>query len=99
MIEKHVIACKLHPIQQSQRHVYFQFHNDGDEAREGFYMTKKVWLELGTPQVITVTVEAGDQIAERAEHEKNVLDRIPSSTPRTSMTFPDPAPVAPPVTP
>lgn len=85
--EVHKVVCRLHPIQQSQRHVYFQYAPDGDEKREGFYMTRKVWNEMSNPGVITVTVELGDQIAEEENHQKNVLDRIPSRIPNAPLNF------------
>jgi hypothetical protein len=84
-VEQHKVVCHLHPIQQSQRHVYFQYAPDGDERREGVYMTRKVWNEMERPGVITVTIEIGDQIAEEEAHQQNVLNRIPNRIPGVNL--------------
>lgn len=83
--EVHKVVCQLHPIQQSQRHVYFQYAPDGDERREGFYMTRKVWNEMERPGVITVTIELGNQLVEEETHQQNVLDRIPNRIPGVNL--------------
>ncbi len=88
MILNHAIVCHLHEVQHSQRHVYFQFEKDGHDEREGVYLTKKNWMEMGAPAIITLTVEAGDKIAEEASHQKNLLDKIPSRLPHVPMTAP-----------
>lgn len=88
MLVTHKIVAKLHPVQQSQRHVYFQFRDEGDEAREGFYMTRKNWDEMYQPTTITVTVEAGDKLTEFEDHEQNLLDKIPSRMPQVPLTPP-----------
>lgn len=85
MIKLRRIECKLHEEQQSQRHVYFQFRDDRDEEREGFYMTKKNWVEMGCPSIVTVSVEAGAKISDTDAREENVLDRIPSRLPNVAM--------------
>lgn len=71
----HKVVCRLHPIQQSQRHVYFQYAPDGDEKREGYYMTRKAWNEMENPGVVTVTVEIGDQLAGEDSQQQNILDK------------------------
>ena len=88
MILKHTIVCHLHPIQQSQRHVYFQFEKDGHDEREGVYLTKKVWNEMGAPAIVTLTVEGGDRIVEEETHQQNLLEKIPSRMPHVPMTAP-----------
>ena len=94
MILKQIVVCKLHPVQESQRHVYFQYHNDGHEDRQGFYMTRKAWIEMNAPRTITITVEAGDKIPEEDEHQKLLLDKVPSRMPPVAMPLTEP-PVAP----
>lgn len=83
---KNVLVMKVHEVQQSQRHVYFQYGLDGDEEREGVYMTRKNWDELGQPTTITVTYEAGHNL-DPDEHSKQLLDRIPHSTPQVPLNF------------
>lgn len=84
--EVHKVVCHLHPVQQSQRHVYFQYAPDGDERREGVYMTRKVWNEMERPGVITVTIEIGDKIEEEETHQQNVLDKIPNRIPGVNLS-------------
>lgn len=88
MILRHTVVCHLHRFmpQQSPNHVYFQFEKDGHDEREGVYLTKKVWTEMGRPATVTVTVEAGDHIGEEETHQQNLLDKIPSRLPHVPMT-------------
>lgn len=86
MLVKHAIVAKLHPQQDSQRHMYFQYGPDGDERREGVYLTRKNWDEMGQPEEITVRIEAGNQL-EDVEREENFLDKIPSRMPQVPLTF------------
>jgi hypothetical protein len=88
VIEKRKLVAVTHPRQTSQRHVYFQFRNDGDEAREGFYMTRKNWDEMQRPRTITITVEVGDLIPDADDHEQNLLDKIPSRMPQVPLIAP-----------
>lgn len=86
MLVKHTILAKLHEVQQSQRHVYFQFELDESEQREGVYMTRKNWDEMMQPTQITVTIEPGDQLQDE-ESENNELDKIPSRLPNVPLTM------------
>jgi hypothetical protein len=99
MIEKMTLVCKLHEIQQSNRHVYFQHRPDGDERRQGVYMTREAWIEMNAPRVITITVEAGNQIPDEEDHQRLLLDKIPSRMPKTQFQMPPVAPTDPPVSP
>lgn len=90
MLLKEVIVAKAHPQQASQRHVYFQYGPDDDEAREGVYITRKNWDELGRPDVITVSIEAGHNLDEE-EHQRLLLEKIPSRVPNVPLTFSSPS--------
>lgn len=94
MIEKLTLVCHLHERQESNRHVYFQHRKDGDERRQGVYLTKEVWIEMNAPRTITITVEGGDKIPNEEDHQRLLLDKVPSRQPRVPV-----APVDPPVTP
>ena len=87
MILKYATIQKVHQHQHSQRHVYFQYGLDGDEAREGTYITRKNWDELGQPEVITVTIEAGHKL-DAEELERKLLDKIPSRIPQANLSLP-----------
>lgn len=86
MLIKHSIVAKRHDYQQSQRHMYFQYGPDGEEGREGVYITRKNWDEMGRPEEITVTIEAGYKIEDDTEQE-NILDKIPSRLPNVPLSF------------
>lgn len=98
MIKKMTLVCKLHPEQQSSRHVYFQHRPDGDEDRQGVYLTKKAWIEMGAPRSVTITVEAGDKIPDEEDHQRLLLEKIPSRMPSARLDIPV-APTEPPVSP
>lgn len=87
MIEKQVIIATIHERQESDRHVYFQYGLDGDDAREGVYITRKTWDEFGQPDIITVAIEAGHNLDPEL-HKEVQLTRIPSTTPRVPLNFP-----------
>lgn len=67
LIKLEMVAVK-HKIQQSQRHVYFQFGTDQDERREGFFMGRPNWDEMGQPEVITITVVPGRSLEAGSNH-------------------------------
>lgn len=77
MIRQYKVVVDKHDVQQSQRHIYFQHRKDGDEDRQGFYMTRRDWDEMGQPTQVTITVEPGDLIPEESTHRRNLLDKVP----------------------
>lgn len=88
-IVSYKVVLHMHEVQQSQRHVYFQYRKDGDEDRQGFYMTKRDWVEMNCPETVTITVELGDLIPEETTHRKLLLDKVPSratGVPNTPVT-------------
>lgn len=87
MLLKEVIVAKAHERQESDRHVYFQYGLDNDDAREGVYITRKNWDELGRPEVITVAIEAGHNL-DPDLHRELLLEKIPSRVPNVPLNFP-----------
>lgn len=86
MLTKHAIVAKLResdPLYQTHR--FFQYGPDSDERREGVFITRKNWDEMGQPDEITITIEAGNQL-EDVEQE-NHLDKIPSRMPTVPLSF------------
>ena len=86
MLKKNVIVAHVHPRQESQRHVYFQYAPDGDDAREGLYITRKNWDEMGQPEAITISYEPGHNLDDE-EHQRQLLEKIPSRVPNVPLTF------------
>lgn len=86
MLHKEVIIARVHEKQFSDRHIYFQYGPDNDDAREGIYITRKNWDELGRPDTLTVSIEPGHNLDED-EHQRLLLDRIPSRLPHVPLNF------------
>jgi hypothetical protein len=84
MLLKHAVVMKKHDHQQNQRFVYFQFGPDEEDAREGAFLSRKNWDEMGQPQQITVRFEPGDQLTTE-DHQQNLLDKIPSRLPNVNI--------------
>lgn len=69
---------KLHETQKSASHVYFEydaFEEVGGpteyEYRVGYYLPMSDWLCLGSPEEVTVSVQAGNQMESSLNDEGN----------------------------
>lgn len=62
VLNKREVVMKRHERQESDRHVYFQFGEDGNEHREGVYMTRVNYVDMGEPDEITVAITPGNTI-------------------------------------
>ena len=91
MLLEHTIVMRKHPDQKAQLHVYFQWRQDEDVYREGMFLSRKNWDEMGRPEVITVKVEIGDKLQEAEDHQRNLLDKIPSRLPNAQLHIGPPA--------
>lgn len=56
MLEKKQTLLQLHPEQHTDTHAYFQYEGDDDAFRVGYYLPMVDWVDMGSPNEITVTV-------------------------------------------
>ena len=60
MLEKKQTLLQLHPEQHTDTHTYFQYEGDDDAIRVGYYLPMVDWVDMGSPNEITVTVIPDD---------------------------------------
>lgn len=59
MLTKKKTVVKLHPEQHTDTHTYFQYGDDDDSYRVGYYLAMVDWVEMGCPNELTVSVGPG----------------------------------------
>lgn len=59
-ISKHRIVMDLHTDQHTKDFVYFEAEKVDEERTDGYYMTRELFEDFGSPETITVSVEPGD---------------------------------------
>lgn len=66
MLEQKQTLLQLHSEQHSDEFSYFQYEGDDDAYRVGYYVPMVDWVDMGCPQELTVTVNPGNHMENKA---------------------------------
>jgi hypothetical protein len=70
LTRKRQVVLGISPNQYAENHVYFVLYAEAGSVVDGYYMNREEHEELGEPDTITVTIEAGDQLNEEPNLER-----------------------------